>query len=178
MWRTASTTLPVPASPFVRIMAAPSPIRRKASPKFRQPHTNGTLKAVLSTWYKSSAGVSTSLSSMKSIPMASRIWASTKCPILTLAITGMETAFLIAFIIWGSDIRATPPSLRMSEGTRSKAITAHAPAASAIFACSTLVTSIITPPFSICARLLFNSYFSISLLCFKILFLINQFLIQ
>lgn len=31
------------------VSIAPSPIRRKASPKLRAPHTNGTLKAVLST---------------------------------------------------------------------------------------------------------------------------------
>src|SRR6202163_3133421 len=42
MWRTASTTLPVPASPLVRIMAAPSPIRLYASPRPRAPHTTGT----------------------------------------------------------------------------------------------------------------------------------------
>src|SRR5580765_4134432 len=41
MWRTASTTLPEPASPLVRIIAAPSPIRRRASPRFRAPQTNG-----------------------------------------------------------------------------------------------------------------------------------------
>ena len=62
--RTASTTLPVPASPFVRIIAAPSAILRSASPRFRQPHTNGTVNAHLSMWYSSSAGVSTSDSSM------------------------------------------------------------------------------------------------------------------
>ena len=50
MWRTASTMLPVPASPFVRIIAAPSAIRRSASPRLRQPQTNGTLKACLSMW--------------------------------------------------------------------------------------------------------------------------------
>ncbi len=64
MWRTASTTLPVPASPFERIMAAPSAIRRSASPRLVAPHTNGTLKACLSMWCASSAGVSTSDSSM------------------------------------------------------------------------------------------------------------------
>ena len=64
MWRTASTTLPVPASPLVRIMAAPSEMRRSASPRFRAPHTNGTVNCHLSTWCSSSAGVSTSLSSM------------------------------------------------------------------------------------------------------------------
>ena len=55
---------PVPASPLERIIAAPSPIRRSASPRFVAPHTNGTLKAHLSMWLASSAGVSTSDSSM------------------------------------------------------------------------------------------------------------------
>ena len=64
MWRTASTTLPVPASPLVRIMAAPSPSRRSASPRSRAPQTNGIRKACLSMWNISSAGVRTSLSSM------------------------------------------------------------------------------------------------------------------
>src|SRR5579875_913513 len=150
--RTASTTLPVPASPLVRIMAAPSPIRRKASPKSRQPQTKGTLKACLLMWFSSSAGVSTSLSSMKSTPMASSIWASTKCPIRHLAITGMVTASMISLIILGSDMRATPPCFRMSAGTRSRAITATAPASSAMTACSALTTSMITPPFNISAR--------------------------
>ena len=62
-WRTASTTLPVPASPFERIMAAPSEMRRSASPRFVAPHTKGTVKRHLSMWWASSAGVSTSLSS-------------------------------------------------------------------------------------------------------------------
>src|SRR6266545_2492020 len=61
--RTASTTLPVPASPLVRIMAAPSASRRRASPRSRAPQTNGTVNAHLSMWCSSSAGVSTSLSS-------------------------------------------------------------------------------------------------------------------
>src|SRR3954463_3121988 len=55
-------------------------------------------------------------------------------------------------IISGSDMRATPPSLRMSEGTRSSAMTAAAPADSAILACSGVTTSMITPPLSISAR--------------------------
>ncbi len=42
---------PVPASPFVRIMAAPSLRRRSASPRFRQPQTKGTRKAHLSMWW-------------------------------------------------------------------------------------------------------------------------------
>src|SRR5437588_442709 len=152
MWRTASTTFPVPASPFVRIIAAPSPIRRSASPRSRQPHTNGILKMCLLMWYRSSAGVSTSLSSMKSTPSASSTRASTKWPIRALAITGIVTTSMISLTLRGSAIRATPPSARISAGTRSSAITAQAPASSAIFACSAVVTSMMTPPFSICAR--------------------------
>ena len=63
-WRTASTMSPVPASPLERIIAAPSPIRRSASPRLVAPHTNGILNAHLSMWLASSAGVSTSDSSM------------------------------------------------------------------------------------------------------------------
>ena len=63
-WRTASTMLPEPASPLVRIMAAPSPTRRSASPRLRAPHTKGALNGHLSMWCSSSAGVRTSLSSM------------------------------------------------------------------------------------------------------------------
>ena len=62
--------------------------------------------------------------------------------------TGMETASMMPSIMSGSDIRATPPSLRMSAGTRSSAMTATAPASSAIFACSGVTTSMITPPLS------------------------------
>ena len=46
------------------IGATPSEIRRSASPRLVAPHTNGTVNAHLSTWYASSAGVSTSDSSM------------------------------------------------------------------------------------------------------------------
>ena len=49
-------------------MAAPSEMRRSASPRFVAPHTKGTVKGHLSMWYASSAGVSTSDSSMKSTP--------------------------------------------------------------------------------------------------------------
>src|SRR6202040_3875864 len=69
-----------------------------------------------------------------------------------LAITGMDTVAMISRIFFGDAIRATPPSLRISAGTRSSAITAGAPAFSAMTACSALVTSIITPPLSISAR--------------------------
>src|SRR6266850_1023216 len=83
---------------------------------------------------------------MKSTSRACSTSASTKCPMRTLAITGIDA------------MRATPPSLRMSEGTRSSAITAQAPAFSAIFACSALVTSMMTPPFSISARPTFTRH--------------------
>src|SRR2546423_973971 len=47
--------------------------------------------------------------------------------------------------------RDAPPSRRMSAGTRSRAMTAAAPDASATFACSGVTTSMITPPLSISA---------------------------
>ena len=78
------------------------------------------------------------------------------------AITGIVTASWISAIIAGSDMRETPPSRRMSAGTRSSAITATAPASSAIFACSALTTSMITPPFSISARPLFTRIVPVS----------------
>src|SRR6266511_6452127 len=67
------------------------------------------------------------------------------------AMTGIVTACWIASIIAGSLMRATPPSRRMSAGTRSSAMTETAPASSAIVACSALTTSMITPPRSISA---------------------------
>jgi hypothetical protein len=68
------------------------------------------------------------------------------------AITGIVTAALIASTIAGSLMRATPPSRRMSAGTRSSAITATAPASSAMTACPGVTTSMMTPPRSISAR--------------------------
>ncbi len=59
------------------------------------------------------------------------------------AITGTVTASMIPCIFTGSAIRATPPAERMSAGTRSRAITATAPASSAMRACSAFVTSMI-----------------------------------
>ena len=68
-----------------------------------------------------------------------------------LAMTGMETAAMMPSIMSGSLIRDTPPWARMSAGTRSRAMTATAPASSAILACSALTTSMMTPPLSISA---------------------------
>ena len=65
-------------------------------------------------------------------------------------------------------MRATPPSRRMSAGTRSSAITAAAPASSAIFACSALTTSMMTPPFSISARPAFTRNVASSLIAIDV----------
>src|SRR5262245_55253786 len=67
------------------------------------------------------------------------------------AMTGMVTEAQISSISSTRDMRATPPAARMSLGTRSRAITATAPASSAMRACSAVTTSMITPPLSICA---------------------------
>src|SRR5438270_9369202 len=73
-----------------------------------------------------------------------------------LAMTGTETAAMISRIFFGEAIRATPPSARICAGTRSSAITATAPAFSAMVACAASVTSIMTPPFSISANPVFR----------------------
>jgi hypothetical protein len=52
----------------------------------------------------------------------------------------------------GDAMRATPPSARIMAGTRSSAMTATAPASSAMRACATFMTSMMTPPLSISAR--------------------------
>src|SRR5690554_908625 len=67
------------------------------------------------------------------------------------AMTGIDTVLMMSSIRSGSLMRATPPWARMSAGTRSRAMTATAPASSAIFACSAVTTSMMTPPFSISA---------------------------
>ena len=69
-----------------------------------------------------------------------------------LAITGIDTSAMISRIFFGEAMRATPPSARIWAGTRSSAMTATAPARSAITACSAFVTSMMTPPLSISAR--------------------------
>src|SRR6476619_958193 len=65
--------------------------------------------------------------------------------------TGIDTAAMIPSIMSGSLIRETPPWARMSAGTRSRAMTATAPASSAMRACSAVTTSMMTPPLSISA---------------------------
>src|SRR3989442_166446 len=95
---------------------------------------------------------------MKSTSSACSTSASTKCPMRTLAITGIVNVAMISRITLIDAIRATPPSLRISDRTRSSAITAHAPAFSPIFACSAFATSMITPPLSISARPTFTRH--------------------
>ena len=73
------------------------------------------------------------------------------------AMTGMETAAWMPLIMAGSLMRDTPPAARMSAGMRSSAMTAAAPAASAMQACSGVVTSMMTPPFSIWASWRFRA---------------------
>ena len=65
-------------------------------------------------------------------------------------------------------MRATPPSRRMSAGTRSSAMTAAAPASSAIFACSASTTSMMTPPFSISARPAFTRNVASSRMAYRV----------
>src|SRR5438309_3051523 len=84
------------------------------------------------------------------------------------AMTGTVTASWISWILSGSDIRATPPSRRMSAGTRSSAITAHAPASSAILAWPASTTSMITPPLNISARPLFTRIVPVSCIGFML----------
>src|SRR5450755_808274 len=73
-----------------------------------------------------------------------------------LAITGIDTVAIICLISLGLAMRETPPSARMMAGTRSNAMTATAPAFSATSACSTLITSMMTPPLSISASPVFR----------------------
>jgi hypothetical protein len=71
--------------------------------------------------------------------MNRRTWHSTKCPMRAFAMTGIVTVSMISLIILGSLIRATPPWARMSAGTRSSAMTATAPASSAMRAYFTML---------------------------------------
>lgn len=115
---------------------------------------------------------------MQRIISGMHAWHSTKWPILAFAMTGMVTAAMISLIIFGSDILATPPCARMSAGTRSRAMTATAPASSAMRAytknlishclledergghfkltCSAFITSMMTPPCNMRARPVFT----------------------
>ena len=72
-------------------------------------------------------------------------------------------------------MRAIPPSTRISAGIRSKAITATAPASSAILACLAFVTSMITPPFSISARPTFTSYDPLLIYQFHLFYFSEEF---
>ena len=102
-------------------MSGPSTSQRVSKPTLRREHAPPTLarrRHLVSQWR-----------------------GGTWWPIRAFAITGMVTAFWISLIIAGSDMRATPPSWRMSAGMRSSAITAHAPAFCAMIACAATITS-------------------------------------
>ena len=145
----ASATFPVPGSPFVLIIEAPSSILLKASANDLAPLTTGVVKSHFQICRSSSAGVKTSDSSIISTSVSCKTSASLTCPILHLAITGMVTESIISSIILILAVRATPPAFLTSDGSLSKTITETAPASSAICACSTVVTSITTPFFNI-----------------------------
>ena len=87
-----------------------------------------------------------------STPVASNILASETWPILHFAIIGIVTESMISCIILMLAVLATPPAFLISYGSLSKTITATAPESSAICACSTLVTSIMTPCFCMRAK--------------------------
>ena len=59
---------------------------------------------------------------------------------------------MICLMSEGRAMRATPPSARIMAGTRSRAMTDVAPDSSAMRACSTFITSMMTPPLSISAK--------------------------
>ena len=152
-WRTASTMSPVPASPLVRISDAPSAMRRSASPRSRQPQTNGTLKACLSMWNSSSAGV-------EHLALVDEV------DLERLEDARLDEVADAALGHHRDDHRA--PGSRGSSSDRWRArrrppcgsapararapSPPTAPASSAMRACSALTTSMMTPPFSISAR--------------------------
>ena len=110
------------------------------------------LERRLSMWCSSSAGVSTSLSSMKSTSSASRICASTKWPMRHFAITGIVTASWISWIIVGVGHARDAAFLA---DVRRHALERHHRARARLLgdcACSASTTSMMTPPLSISAR--------------------------
>jgi hypothetical protein len=157
MWRTASTTLPVPASPLVRIMAAPSPIRRSASPRLRAPHTKGVVKAHLSMWMLL-VGRGEHLGLVDVVDLE-----RFQHPCLEeVADAGLghhgDADRRLDLLDLGRIGHAGDAALLADVGgTRSRAMTATAPASSAMIACSALTTSMMTPPLSISARPLLTS---------------------
>src|ERR671927_1006386 len=90
------------------------------------------------------------------------VTAFTMSPVPASPFVRIIAASWISTILSGSAMRATPPSARMSAGTRSSAMTATAPASSAMRACSAVVTSMITPPLSISASPLLTRIVPIS----------------
>ena len=153
MCRTASTTLPVPASPFVRIMAAPSAIRRSASPRSVAPHTNGTLERPLVDVVRLVGGrQDLGLVDVVDLERLEHLGLDEVADARLRHHGDRDGLLDLADLRAGSPCARRRPRARMSAGTRSSAITAQAPASSAITACSASVTSMITPPLSISAK--------------------------
>ena len=129
----ALDTSPVPASPLERIIAAPSVMRRSASPRLVAPHTNGTVNGPLVD-VVGVVGRGEHLG-LVDVVDAERLQ---HLGLDEVADPGLghdrdgDRASMIPSIMSGSLIRDTPPWARMSAGTRSSAMTATAPASSAI----------------------------------------------
>ena len=168
MWLTACTTSPVPGSPLVRIIVSAfsdaaqslAQILGSAERRARRTWSCRYGRCCLRVREPRSRRYNRS-----QWPAVSGLRRCGRCG--TWPSTGMVTASWMPRIILGSLMRETPPAARISAGMRSRAITAQAPAASAIRACSGVVTSIITPPFSIWANWRFSSCLLVSIFVFS-----------
>ena len=153
MWRTASTMLPVPASPLERIIAAPSPIRRSASPRLVAPQTNGTSKANLSMWLRL-VGRGQDLGLVDVVDLE-RLQDLGLGEVADPGLRHHRDRHRLLDLLdhrAGCDIRATPPS-RADVGGH--ALERHHRAGAGVLGDPRLlgvVTSMITPPLSISAR--------------------------
>ena len=99
------------------------------------------------------------VSRMSSVEVIQEVMDTVSIPVMAKARIGhfVEAQMLEELgVDFTDDILDTPPSALMSAGILSSAITATAPDFSAIFACSALTTSIMTPPFSISAKPFFT----------------------
>ncbi len=153
MCRTASTMLPVPASPLVRIIAAPSPMRRSASPRSRQPQTNGTLERELVDVVLL-VGRREHLA-LVDVVDAQRLEHLRLDEVADAALGHHRDRHrghdLVDLRRIGTCARRRPPCGCPPARARAPSRPPR-PASSAIRACSASVTSMITPPLSISAR--------------------------
>jgi len=137
MCRTASTILPDPASPLVRIIAAPSQCDATLHPDCAL-RDKGTLKSCFQTWFSSSREQHFAFVDEVHFER----FEHGRFGEMTNAHFGhhrMLTVFMISRIFSAEAIRATPLPCGMSEGTRSESMTAPRSGVSAMRACSALV---------------------------------------